>query len=187
MYCMQDSLVNKYNDRTWYFIIATLSIVVVGVVAFLIYHSQGNTSARPGIYILPKLNAFLNGSVAVLLTTGYIFIRNKNIKAHRFCMITAFVFSTSFLVSYILYHFNAVETKFGGTDHLIRGVYFFILITHITLATIIVPMTLLTLYRIWKNQVASHRKIAKWTLPIWLYVSVTGVIVYLMISPYYPV
>jgi len=172
---MQETLINKYNDKTWYFIIASLSLVVVAAVAFLIYHSQSVTVARPGIYILPKLNAFLNGSVAILLTTGYIFIRNK------------FIFSSSFLVSYILYHFNATETKFGGTDALERGIYFFILITHITLATIIVPMTLLTLYRIWRNQVAHHRKIAKWTLPIWLYVSVTGVIVYLMISPYYPV
>jgi putative membrane protein len=184
---MQETLINKYNDKTWYFIIATLSLVVVLAVAFLIYHSQSVTVARPGIYILPKLNAFLNGSVAILLTIGYIFIRNKNIRAHRFCMLTAFIFSSSFLVSYILYHFNATETKFGGTDSVIRAIYFFILITHITLATIIVPLTLLTLYRIWRNQIAKHRKIAKWTLPIWLYVSVTGVIVYLMISPYYPV
>ena len=184
---MQETLTNKYNDKTWYFIIAALSLVVVGAVAFLIYHSQSVNVAMPGIYILPKLNAFLNGSVAILLTTGYIFIRNKNIRAHRFCMLTAFIFSSSFLVSYIIYHFNATETKFGGTDEIIRIIYFFILITHIVLASIIVPLTLLTLYRIWRNQVARHRKIAKWTLPIWLYVSATGVIVYLMISPYYPV
>src|SRR6185437_7576675 len=98
---MQETLINKYNDKTWYFIIATLSLVVVLAVAFLIYHSQSVTVARPGIYILPKLNAFLNGSVAVLLSIGYVFIRKKNIRAHRFCMLTAFIFSSSFLVSYI--------------------------------------------------------------------------------------
>jgi len=184
---MQGTIINKYTDRTWYFIIAALSFVVVVAVAFLIYRSQDISVSHPGIYILPKLNAFLNGSVTLLLITGYIFIRNKNRIAHRFCMITAFIFSSCFLVSYILYHFNAVETHFGSTDATIRAIYFFILITHITLATIIVPMTLLTLYRIWRNEIPKHRKIAKWTLPIWLYVSITGVVVYLMISPYYPV
>jgi putative membrane protein len=184
---MPGTIINRYPERTWYFIIAGLSLAVVLAVAFLIYHSQNVTVARPGIYILPKLNAFLNGSVAVLLTTGYIFIRNKNRTAHRFCMITAFIFSCSFLVSYVLYHFFATETKFGSHDTTERIIYFTILITHITLASIIVPMTLLTLYRIWNNQVEKHRKIARWTLPIWLYVSITGVIVYLMISPYYPV
>jgi putative membrane protein len=184
---MPETIINRYPERTWYFIIAGLSLAVVLAVAFLIYHSQSVTVARPGIYILPKLNAFLNGSVAVLLTTGYIFIRNKNRTAHRFCMITAFIFSCSFLVSYVLYHFFATETKFGSHDTTERIIYFTILITHITLASIIVPMTLLTLYRIWNNQVEKHRKIARWTLPVWLYVSITGVIVYLMISPYYPV
>jgi putative membrane protein len=183
---MQGKIISRFPERTWYFIIAGISLFVVLAVAFLIYRSQNLTVARPGIYILPKLNAFLNGSVAVLLTVGYIFIRNKNRKAHRFCMITAFIFSSSFLVSYILYHFNATETKFGSADHLERIIYFTILITHITLASIIVPLTLLTLYRIWNNQIDKHRKIARWTLPIWLYVSITGVIVYLMISPYYP-
>ena len=184
---MQETLINKYTDKTWYYIIAALSLFVVCAVAFLIYHAQGNTTVNRDIYVLPKLNAFLNGSVTILLSTGYIFIRNKNIRAHRFCMLTAFIFSASFLVSYIIYHFLGTETKFGSADTTTRIIYFFILITHITLATIIVPMTLLTLYRIWKNQIAQHRRIAKWTLPIWLYVSITGVIVYLMISPYYPV
>ncbi len=183
---MPEKIISRYSERTWYFIIAAVSLFVVFAVSFLIYHAQGNTVTKPGIYILPKLNAFLNGSVAVLLTTGYIFIRNKNRIAHRFCMITAFIFSSSFLASYILYHFFATETKFGSTDHLERTIYFIILISHITLASIIVPLTLLTLYRIWNNQIAKHRKIARWTLPIWLYVSITGVIVYLMISPYYP-
>jgi putative membrane protein len=186
---MQETLINRYTDKTWYYIIATLSVVIVLAVAFLLVRAQSLTfeAKNAWAYTLPKLNAFLNGSVAILLTVGYIFIRNKNIRFHRFCMLTAFIFSSSFLISYVIYHSFAIETKFGGTDHAIRIIYFIILITHITLATIIVPMTLLTLYRIWKNQIAQHRRIAKWTLPIWLYVSITGVIVYLMISPYYPV
>ena len=101
-------------------------------------------------------------------------------------MLSAFIFSAVFLLSYVTYHSSAPETKFGGAG-LIKGIYLFLLLTHIVLASIIVPLALLTLYRIWKNQVEKHKKIARWTFPIWLYVSITGVIVYLMISPYYPV
>ena len=105
---------------------------------------------------------------------------------HRLCMLSAFVFSSTFLVSYIIYHYCAPETHFGG-EGIIRLIYFFLLITHILLAISIVPLTLLTLYRIWKKDIVRHKKIAKWTFPIWLYVSITGVVVYLLISPYYPV
>jgi len=196
---MQENLQNRYTDKTWIGIILAISVVVIAIVALLIYNAQSVSSFNPRIYFLPKLNAFLNGSVAVLITTGYAFIRAKNWRVHRLCMLTAFCFSIAFLVSYILYHAQAPETLFGDLNHdghldaleklkagNIRYFYYFILITHIILAASIVPMTLLTLFRIWKKQVSKHRKIGRLTFPVWLYVSVTGVIVYLMISPYYP-
>ncbi|MGZ5303046.1 MAG: DUF420 domain-containing protein, partial [Bacteroidia bacterium] len=161
------------TDKTWLLIIATISVVVVAVVALLMFNSQHIDSYDSRIYMLPKLNAFLNSSVSVLLMAGFYFIRvKKNIKWHRASMLSAFIFSVLFLVSYITYHSNAPETKFGGVG-LIKSIYLFVLLTHIILASIIVPLALITLYRIWKNQTEKHKKIARWTFPIWLYVSIT--------------
>lgn len=134
---------------------------------------------------LPALNAILNSVSAILLVTGYFFIRQKNIKAHRACMISAFAVSTLFLISYLTYHYYHGDTKFQGQG-MIRPVYFFILITHIFLAAAIVPMVFVTFSRALKERFDRHRKIARWTLPVWLYVSVTGVIVYLMLYQLYP-
>ena len=194
------NVLNRYTEKVWLNIIAIISVAVVLVVAFLIYNAQTVTYVNKQIYILPKLNAFLNGSVAVLLTAGFLFIRQKNMKAHRACMLTAFTFSSLFLVSYIIYHANAIETIFGDLNHnqildaseklsagATRYVYYVLLITHIILAAVILPMAMLSLFRIWNMQTAMHRKIGRWTFPLWLYVSVTGVIIYLMISPYYPI
>jgi putative membrane protein len=135
---------------------------------------------------LPALNAILNSVSAILLVTGYIFIRQKKINAHRAVMISAFVTSTLFLTSYLIYHFSKElgPTKFLG-EGIIRPVYFFILITHTILAITIVPMVFVTFSRALKKRFAIHRKIARWTLPLWLYVSVTGVIVYLMLYQLY--
>jgi putative membrane protein len=135
---------------------------------------------------LPALNAILNSVSAILLMTGYLFIRQKKIKAHRASMISAFVTSTLFLTSYLIYHFSKElgPTRFRG-EGIIRPVYFFILITHTTLAITIVPMVFVTFSRALKKRFDLHRKIARWTLPIWLYVSVTGVIVYLMLYQLY--
>lgn len=136
---------------------------------------------------LPALNAVLNSISAILLITGYFYIRQKNIKAHRACMISAFVTSTLFLISYLTYHFSKDlgPTRFQGVG-IVRPVYFFILITHTVLAVVIVPMVFVTFSRALKERFDRHRKIARWTLPIWLYVSVTGVIVYLMLYQLYP-
>ena len=135
---------------------------------------------------LPALNAILNSVSAILLITGYFFIRQKNIKAHRTSMISAFVTSTLFLTSYLIYHFSKElgPTRFLG-EGIIRPVYFFILITHTAIAIVIVPMVFVTFSRALKKRFDPHRKIARWTLPIWLYVSVTGVIVYLMLYQLY--
>jgi putative membrane protein len=135
---------------------------------------------------LPALNAILNSVSAILLITGFFFIRQKNIKAHRASMISAFVTSTLFLTSYLIYHFSKElgPTRFQG-EGIIRPVYFFILITHTALAIAIVPMVFVTFSRALKKRFDLHQKIARWTLPTWLYVSVTGVIVYLMLYQLY--
>jgi putative membrane protein len=135
---------------------------------------------------LPALNAILNSVSAILLVTGYLFIRQKNIKAHKVSMISAFVTSTLFLTSYLIYHFSKElgPTRFQG-EGIIRPIYFFILITHTVLAVTIVPMIFMTFSRALKKKFALHRKIARWTLPLWLYVSVTGVVVYLMLYQLY--
>lgn len=135
---------------------------------------------------LPALNAILNSVSAVLLVTGYVFIRQKKINAHRATMISAFVTSTLFLTSYLIYHFSKElgPTRFQG-EGIVRPVYYFILITHTILAAAIVPMVFVTFSRALRKRFDPHRKIARWTLPIWLYVSVTGVIVYLMLYQLY--
>lgn len=135
---------------------------------------------------LPALNAILNSVSAILLVTGYLFIRQKNIRAHKISMISAFVTSTLFLTSYLIYHFSKElgPTRFQG-EGVIRPVYFIILITHTILAITIVPMIFVTFSRALKKKFDPHRKIARWTLPLWMYVSVTGVIVYLMLYQLY--
>jgi uncharacterized membrane protein YozB (DUF420 family) len=129
---------------------------------------------------LPALNATLNATAAVLLVTGWRFIKHGRIAQHRACMLAAFSTSALFLVSYVIYHANAGSRPFGGQGP-IRLVYFAILISHIVLAAAILPLSIVTLRRGLTAQYDRHVRIARWTLPIWLYVSVTGVIVYLML------
>jgi uncharacterized membrane protein YozB (DUF420 family) len=129
---------------------------------------------------LPALNATLNALAALLLTTGYILIRRGRVRQHRRAMLSAFVTSALFLISYVVYHAHAGSRHFEGRGP-IRAIYFAILITHVVLAAVILPMAILTLTRGLRAQFDRHVAIARWTLPIWLYVSVTGVIVYLML------
>jgi len=132
------------------------------------------------IYDLPTLNAALNGTSAVLLALGYLFIRRKKVDLHKACMVSAFVTSTLFLVSYLFYHYHAGSTPFPG-EGWTRPVYFAILISHVMLATTTLPLAIVTLARGLRGRFEKHRRIARWALPIWLYVSVTGVVVYLML------
>jgi uncharacterized membrane protein YozB (DUF420 family) len=131
------------------------------------------------------LNATLNGTSAVLLTCGYIAIRVRKIVVHKAFMIAAFLTSTAFLVSYLAYHYRVGHVAFQGQGW-IRPVYCTLLLTHTVLAAVIVPMIIITLRRAWLERFDRHRIIARWTLPLWLYVSVTGVIVYLMVYQIYP-
>jgi uncharacterized membrane protein YozB (DUF420 family) len=130
--------------------------------------------------LLPAVNATLNGIATIFLTTGYVFIRRRDMRRHRFCMWAAFATSALFLTSYLVYHANAGSVPFEGQGT-IRLVYFAILITHIVLAATILPLALMTLSRALAARYDRHRRIARWTLPIWLYVSVTGVVIYVML------
>jgi uncharacterized membrane protein YozB (DUF420 family) len=129
---------------------------------------------------LPTLNATLNGLSTILLSAGYVLIRRRRIAQHRACMIAAFVTSVLFLISYVIYHANIGSRPFMGTGP-VRLVYFVILITHVVLAAAVPPLAIVTLLRGLRGQYPRHRRIARWTLPIWLYVSVTGVVVYVML------
>jgi len=137
------------------------------------------------ISYLPHLNAILNATCALLLFSGYLFIRAGRVAAHRTCQMAAVVVSVIFLTSYLTYHYHHGATRFAG-EGLARPIYFTILISHTILAIVIVPLVGVTLYRALKADFVRHRKIARLTLPLWLYVSITGVIVYLMLYQIYP-
>jgi len=139
------------------------------------------------IDILPHLNALLNATSGILITTGYVLIRRGKISAHRACMIGAVTSSSLFLVSYLTYHigFGKGVTRFTGTGG-VRWLYLSILTSHTILAMIIVPFVIVTLRRALRGEFGKHKRVARWTFPLWLYVSVTGVIVYLMLYHLYP-
>jgi len=167
-----------------------VSRIIIGVtiaipVAVTTLHFLPKPDSVPDIIKhCPLLNAILNGTCTVLLTASYIAIRNKKITLHKKLNVTAFTLSAIFLLSYVAYHSFGKETLFP-TNNPWRPVYLFILTSHIILAAVVLPMVLLSFYRGLSNQIVKHRKLARWTMPIWLYVTITGVVVYLMISPYY--
>jgi uncharacterized membrane protein YozB (DUF420 family) len=136
------------------------------------------------VFSQAALNASLNGTAAVLLAGGYIAIRQGKMKAHKAFMIAAFSVSTAFLISYLIYHYRVGHVVFQGQGW-IRPVYFALLLSHTVLAIVIVPMILVTLRRAWLARFDRHRIIARWTLPLWFYVSITGVIVYLLLYRIY--
>ena len=164
------------NDRAAFTVIGILTMVVVGLVGVLMTGGS-RPSSTFDVAALPLVNACLNTLSAGLLTAGFLFIRRRRIVAHVACMLGAFVVSTLFLLSYVTYHYHAGSRPFGGQGW-IRIVYFTLLITHVVLATTIVPLALTTIYRAVRGTFDRHVRIARWTLPLWLYVSITGVLVY---------
>ena len=132
----------------------------------------------------PTLNAALNLTSAILLVTGYLFIRRRRVAAHKACMLAALAVSACFLASYVYYHYHHGSTPFPGRGW-VRGLYFAILVPHVLLAAAILPLALLTVYRAWREQFPRHVRLARWTLPIWLFVSVTGVVIYWMLYHLY--
>lgn len=189
--CMTDKLIFR--------LISAVSIFVFLVVVILNGKFIPVTIARPSfVNFLPTLNAIINGTCTVLLLLSLYFIKRKNIKVHKRINILTFILSSGFLVSYIIFHYFATETKFGDLNHdgflssvelinagNLRYVYYVILVTHIILAAGVLPLILLSFQKGLTMQVEKHRKLVRWAFPIWLYVTTTGVIVYLMISPYY--
>ena len=134
--------------------------------------------------VLPAVNATLNATSGLFLLIGYVLIKRRQINAHRNAMLSAFASSTLFLISYVIYHYHAGSRPFPG-EGTIRLVYFAILLTHVVLAIVILPLAVSTLTKGLRGQYARHKRIAKWTFPLWMYVSVTGVIVYLMLYQMY--
>jgi putative membrane protein len=132
------------------------------------------------ISVLPTVNVILNASSGVLLLAGFFFIKRRNVAAHRACMLSAFALSLLFLVSYVTYHSQAGSTRFGGQG-IVRPIYFAILISHIFLAAVVLPLAIVTLRRALGGRFEDHRRIARKTFPIWLYVSVTGVLIYVLL------
>ena len=189
--------INNGRDKLYLRLIATVSVIVFLLV--LLLSQLPKAEVVPSfVKYLPKLNAFLNGTCTLILLISFYYIRRKKVQIHKKLNITAVALSTVFLLSYVLFHSYGVETKYGDLNHdglvdaiekasagNLRMAYFGILITHIILAAIVLPLVLLSLYRGLTNQVALHRKIVRWSFPVWLYVTISGVIVYLMISPYY--
>jgi putative membrane protein len=187
----------KKDDRKAYWLIGIFSVLVFVLVSIL-GKIQVDVSAGFDIHIFAKVNAFINSSVAVLLIWALVAVRNGHYKMHRNVMMTAMVLSVLFLLSYVAHHLLAGEARFGDIDHdgivsaqekleagSLRIVYLILLSTHILLAGLILPFILFTAYRALTAEWKAHKKLAKYTWPLWLYVAITGPIIYLMISPYY--
>lgn len=173
----------KKNDKQARALIITVSFVVLALVVLTSrFKLQLDLGFNP--HLFAKLNACINFVVTILLIAAFAAVKNKNYVRHKNLMLFAMILSTIFLLSYVAHHLLAGETKFGGTGAL-RYIYYFILATHIPLAGIILPFILFTAYRSFIGEFEKHKKLARYTWPLWLYVSITGVLVYLMISPYY--
>lgn len=174
------------QDKLVFNIVIAISIVVFIAVIILNQKILPRPAVLPSwATFLPKLNAIINGTCAILLLVSLYLIKQKNIATHKAVNLTAFVLSSLFLISYITYHWIANETSFP-IDNPNRTLYLTILISHIILAAAVLPLVLLSFYHGLQMNVAKHKKIVRFTYPIWLYVTITGVIVYAMISPYYP-
>lgn len=173
----------KRNDKQARLVIFTLSFVVFAAVLVL---SRVELKVDLGfdVHVFALINAVINSMVSILLIAGFVTVKQKKYELHKRIMLTAIVLSVLFLVSYIAHHLLTGDTKFGGVGA-IRYFYFFILITHIFLAAIILPFILYTAYHSLSGDYAKHKKMVRYTWPLWLYVSITGVLVYLLISPYY--
>ena len=169
-------LAKKLNTAAW----------IVSAVVLILVVAMRKISLDLGMdfTFLPPVYSTLNGITAIVLCLALYQVKQKNIKAHQRYMNIAVISSVLFLLCYVLYHITTPETKFGG-EGTIRYIYFFLLITHIILAAVILPFILFTYIRAYTNQIDKHRRMAKWVYPLWLYVAATGPILYLMLMPYY--
>ncbi|MEQ8471021.1 MAG: DUF420 domain-containing protein [Marinoscillum sp.] len=187
------------SNKTYLRVIQIVSVLIPLVVAFLLFAPFNlNLEGQSWIKSLPSFNAVINSLTSVLLVAALIAIKSKKIALHRNLMLTALMLGVLFLLSYVLYHASSSSTIYGDLNHdgllditekeslgSMRTIYLSTLLSHIGFSIVVVPFVLLAFYYALSNQISKHQKIVKYTFPIWLYVSVTGVIVYLMISPYY--
>jgi len=176
----------KKRDSIFVPIIISLSVIIPIAVAFLmlfpnVFHIA---SENYDFSSLPFFHAVLNGSTAILIFTGFVLIKNKKTELHKASMLSAFSLSSIFLVSYVISKITNEPVPFGG-EGMIRDIYFFILISHILLSIPVLPLALFSIYRAMTGEIEKHKSIVKWTFPIWMYVAITGVLVYLLMSPYY--
>lgn len=165
-------------------LIIALSVAVPLIVVLLMNLDTRTNILGFEVGTFPFFHAVINGLTAILLFIGYLLIKNKKMILHRNVMISAFVLSVVFLVSYVISKISHEPVSYGG-EGFMRYLYFFILITHIVLSGIIIPLVLFTMYRGLTGQYQKHKKIARWTFPIWMYVAITGVLVYIFMYPYY--
>lgn len=165
-------------------IIIGLTIIINGLIALLFFIPKNDHDIAFDVTILPRLNAVFNSFTFIFLLAALFFILRKNVKMHRNFIFAAFTTTALFLVTYLTYHYIAPSTSYGG-EGILKSIYYFVLITHIMLAPIVVALALFSLIWGLTGNITKHRKIARWTMPIWLYVSLTGVLVFILISPYY--
>lgn len=174
------------HNRLYRRLFTIISILIPAIVVVLmVLPKDDSNEIKPWLYSLPFYNAIINTLTSILMISGVYFIKKSKVQYHKMAMVAAFLLGCIFLIFYVIYHSNAPSTKFGG-EGIIRYVYFFFLLSHILLAFVVVPLILSAIYFAVSSKIEKHKKIVKYTFPVWLYVSVTGVIVYLMISPYYP-
>ncbi|NNF85040.1 MAG: DUF420 domain-containing protein [Winogradskyella sp.] len=180
---MNTEALNKEKKYNKWIVVLSIVIPLAVAVLFGVNLRELGFDVEP-LTFLPPIYATTNGITALLLVAAFVAIKNKNRKLHERLMKFAIILSAAFLVMYVAYHMTSNSTPYGG-EGLMRYLYFFILITHILLSIVIIPFVLITYVRAITNNIERHKKIARYTFPMWLYVAVTGVIVYIMISPYY--
>lgn len=177
-------MISKKADKIIVPAILAISIVVPVLVLILMYLPERYDLLGESFNNFPLFHAVLNFFTALLLVAGYMAMKRKEILWHRNLMISAFFLSTVFLISYVISKISNDPVPYGG-EGILRYLYFFVLITHILLSAIIVPLVLFTMYRGLTGEIEKHRKIARYTFPVWIYVAITGVLVYLFMAPYY--
>ena len=173
------------SDRSFFVFNAIVSVAALSMLSWLLLFHGGLQGTSVTLRFLPGVNACLNATAAFLLIAGWVAIKKKRPELHRYFMVAAFAASACFLVGYLAYHAVHGDTKFGGVGA-VRSVYLLLLASHVLLSLFIVPLSLTAFWFAWKKEFTRHTRVTRWLHPIWLYVSVTGVIVYLLLSPYYP-
>jgi len=176
--------VSSLRERNWTPLIVAFTVVLVGIIALLFFLPGYEGDVGFDVTILPLMNAIYNCFTLAFLIIALVAVKRKNIRLHRAFIWAAFVTTALFLVTYVVYHFLTEPTSYGGSQ-VMRYIYLFILATHVLLAIVNVPLALISVTLGLGGKIRQHRRIGKWTMPIWLYVSFTGIVVYLMISPYY--